>query len=173
MFCEENSLGEHYYPRGTPRRFADEEDVALSSFDSFCRGVEQGPFPWLKDRDGLWALRVLITVRKAADLVHYNGRERRGGGQVRGDSAWAGRDGDAAADGLADIEAGDPTPDVAAQLAEEFQLLLDRLGSDELRRIAVWKLEGYTNAEIAGRLRCAQVSVERRLRLIRKILSDE
>ena len=176
-------LWERYYPRlmglarerlrGTTRRVADEEDVALSAFDSFCRGVEQGRFPQLKDRDGLWALLVLITVRKAADLVQYNRRERRGGGQVRGDSAWAGRNGDVGADGLADIAAGDSTPDVAAQLAEEFQCLLDRLGSDELRRIAVWKLEGYTNAEIAGRLGCAQVSVERRLRLIRKILSGD
>jgi DNA-directed RNA polymerase specialized sigma24 family protein len=176
-------LWERYYPRlvglarerlrGTQRRVADEEDVALSAFDSLCRGVEQGRFPQLKDRDGLWALLVLITVRKAADLVQYNRRERRGGGQVRGDSAWAGRNGDAGADGLADIAAGDPTPDVAVQLAEEFQLLLDRLDSDELRRIAVWKLEGYTNAEIADRIGCAQVSVQRRLRLIRKILSGE
>jgi DNA-directed RNA polymerase specialized sigma24 family protein len=176
-------LWERYYPRlvglarerlrGTPRRVADEEDVALSAFDSFCRGVEQGRFPQLKDRDGLWALLVLITVRKAADLVQYNRRERRGGGQVRGDSAWAGKDGDMGADGLDGLEARDPTPDVAAQLAEEFQRLLDRLDNDELRRIAVWKLEGYTNAEIASRLGCAEVSIERRLRLIRKILSGD
>jgi RNA polymerase sigma factor (sigma-70 family) len=168
-------LWERYYPRlvglarerlrGTPRRVADEQDVALSAFDSFCRAVEQGRFPQLNDRDGLWALLVLITIRKAADLVKYNRRERRGGGRVRGDSAWAGPDGEA--------EAGDPTPDVAAQLAEEFQRLLDRLGSDELRCIAAWKLEGYTNAEIAERLGCAAVSVERRLRLIRKILSGD
>jgi DNA-directed RNA polymerase specialized sigma24 family protein len=176
-------LWERYYPRlvglarerlrGTPRRAADEEDVALSAFDSFCRGVEQGRFPDLKDRDGLWALLVLITVRKAAELVHYNRRDRRGGGRVRGDSALAGREGDAGADGLAQVEAGDPTPEVAAQLAEELQGLLDRLGSDELRAIAVGKLEGYTNAEIAGRLGCATVSVERRLRLIRKIFSGD
>jgi DNA-directed RNA polymerase specialized sigma24 family protein len=176
-------LWELYYPRlvglarerlrGTSRRVADEEDVALSAFDSFCRGVEQGRFPQLKDRDGLWALLVLITVRKAADLIQYNRRERRGGGQVRGDSALAERDGDTGTGGLDGIAARDPTPDMAAQLAEEFQLLLDRLGSDELRRIAVWKLEGYTNAEIASRLDCAEVSVERRLRLIRKILSDD
>ena len=159
--------------RGTPRRAADEEDVALSAFDSFCRGVEQGRFPDLKDRDGLWALLVLITVRKAAELVHYNRRDRRGGGRVRGDSALAGPDGDTGADGLAQIEAGDPTPEVAAQLAEELQRLLDRLGSDELRAIAVWKLEGYSNAEVAGRLGCAAVSVERRLRLIRQILSGD
>jgi DNA-directed RNA polymerase specialized sigma24 family protein len=142
-------LWERYYPRlvglarerlrGTSRRAADEADVALSAFDSFCRGVEQGRFPQLKDRDGLWALLVLITVRKAADLVPYNRRERRGGGQVRGDSAWAGRDGEAGADGLAQIEASDPTPDLAAQLAEEVQGLLDRLGSDQLRSIAVWR----------------------------------
>jgi DNA-directed RNA polymerase specialized sigma24 family protein len=174
-------LWERYYPRlvglarerlrCTSRRFADEEDVALSAFDSFCRGVEQGRFPQLRDHDGLWALLVLITVRKAADLVQYNRRARRGGGQVRGDSAWVGRDGDTGAGCLDGIETSDPTPDVAAQLAEEFQRLLDRLDSDELRRIAVWKLEGYTNSEIASRLGCAEVSIERRLRLIRKILS--
>jgi len=174
-------LWERYYPRlvelarkhlrGTSRRAADEEDVALSAFDSFCRGVEGGRFPQLKDRDGLWALLVLITVRKAADLAKYNQRERRGSGQVRRDSAPHPLDSEHGAGGFAQVEAGDPTPDVAAQLAEEFQGLLDRLGSDELRSIAVWKLEGYTNAEIAGRLGCAEVSVRRRLRLIRKILA--
>jgi hypothetical protein len=30
-----------------PRRAADEEDVALSAFHSFCRGAEQGRFPLL------------------------------------------------------------------------------------------------------------------------------
>jgi hypothetical protein len=110
LFAEEGFLWGHYYPRGTPRRFADEEDVALRAFDSFCRGVDLGRFPWLKDRDGLWALLVLITVRKAADLVQYNRRERRGGGLVHGDSAWARQDGDTGMGGFADIEAGDPTP---------------------------------------------------------------
>jgi DNA-directed RNA polymerase specialized sigma24 family protein len=39
------------------------------------------------------------------------------------------------------------------------------------QRIAVCQLEGYSSAAIAQRLGCAAVSVERRLRLIRKILS--
>jgi DNA-directed RNA polymerase specialized sigma24 family protein len=174
-------LWERYYPRlvelarkhlrGTSRRAADEEDVALSAFDSFCRGVEAGRFPLLKDRDGLWALLVLITVRKAADLANYNRRERRGGGLVRGDSALQPPAGEPGADPFAQLEDLDPTPDLAAQLAEEFQGLLNRLGNDELRSIAVWRLEGYTNAEIGGRLGCAEISVRRRLRLIRKILA--
>jgi hypothetical protein len=31
--------------QGTPRRAADEEDVALSAFDSFCRGLSRAAFP--------------------------------------------------------------------------------------------------------------------------------
>jgi hypothetical protein len=49
--------------RATPRRVADEEDVALSVFDSFCRGAERGRFPQLSDRDDLWRLLVVITGR--------------------------------------------------------------------------------------------------------------
>jgi hypothetical protein len=37
-----------------PRQAADEEDVALSAFDSFCRAAEAGRFPRLLDRDDLW-----------------------------------------------------------------------------------------------------------------------
>src|SRR6266403_2686702 len=36
--------------RAAPRRAADEEDVALSAFDSFCRGAGQDRFPQLHDR---------------------------------------------------------------------------------------------------------------------------
>ena len=58
-----------------PRRAADEEDVALSAFDSFCRGVEQDRFPHLEDRDNLWQLLVTITARKALDLRRHPGRQ--------------------------------------------------------------------------------------------------
>jgi hypothetical protein len=44
--------------QGLPRRAADEEDVALSAFDSFCRAAEARRFPALADRDGLWRLLV-------------------------------------------------------------------------------------------------------------------
>src|SRR2546423_1031621 len=55
--------------RGTARRAADEEDVALSAFDSFYRRAELKKFPRLDDRDDLWQLLVVITLRKAIDLV--------------------------------------------------------------------------------------------------------
>src|SRR5436309_4711052 len=68
--------------QGTPRRAADEEDVALSAFDSFCRGAEQGRFPRLTDRDDLWRLLVTITARKAYQLALHEGRRKRGGNAV-------------------------------------------------------------------------------------------
>jgi DNA-directed RNA polymerase specialized sigma24 family protein len=158
--------------RGVQRRVADEEDAALSAFDSFCRGAELGRFPQLNNRDDLWRLLVMIAARKAADLAQTEARLKRGGGQVRGDSAFAAPTG-SREEGWAAIAGTEPTPEFAAQTAEEYRRLLALLGDDELRSIAVWKMEGLTNVEIAGKLGCAVPTVERRLRLIRKAWSAE
>src|SRR5439155_2313361 len=69
--------------QGVPRGAADEEDVALNAFDSFCRGAQQGRFPKLEDRDDLWQLLILITARKALDLRRHEFRQKRGGGRVQ------------------------------------------------------------------------------------------
>jgi hypothetical protein len=69
--------------RGSSRRVADAEDVALSTFDSFCRAAEQGRFLDLADRDSLWRLLVVMTARKAANLRRHEGRLKRGGGMPR------------------------------------------------------------------------------------------
>src|SRR5262245_52875278 len=153
--------------QGARRCAADEEDVALSAFDSLCRGAVAGRFPQLADRDNLWRLLVVITARKAIDLVNWERRLKRGGGKVEGESAFPGA-GDSSPPGLDQVVGDEPTPEFAAQVAEQCQQLLDQLGDDELRSIAVWKMEGYTNEEIAPKLCCAPVSVERPLRRIRK-----
>src|SRR5262249_47766942 len=70
--------------QGGPRRAADEEDVALSAFASFCRAAEAGRFPQLEDRHDLWRLLVTLTERKACNLVRDQRRQKRGGGAVLG-----------------------------------------------------------------------------------------
>src|SRR5215467_12351216 len=60
--------------QGIRRSTADEEDVALSAFDSFWRRAESGQFPQLADRDDLWQLLFVMTVRKAISLVRHEGR---------------------------------------------------------------------------------------------------
>jgi DNA-directed RNA polymerase specialized sigma24 family protein len=175
-------LWDRYFPRlvglarkrlqdlGVSRRAAGEEDVALSAFDSFYRAAEQGRFPQLGNRDELWAVLVCITARKALDLRDHERRQKRGGGRVEGESVLDGLLGsDEGAAGIAQVVGNEPTPELAAQVAEEFRRLLERLPTEELRSVAVWKLEGYTNAEIAGRLDCAEVTVERRLQVIRAV----
>jgi DNA-directed RNA polymerase specialized sigma24 family protein len=160
--------------RHRPRRMADEEDVALSAFDSFCRGAAEGRYPQLSDRDDLWRLLVVITARKAANLVRHECCQKRGGGRVRGDSALtASVDCEDSEEGLEQILGSEPTPEFAAQVAEECQRLLSLLHDAELRSIAVWKMEGYTNAEIAEKLGYVTVTIERRLRLIRSLWEKE
>jgi DNA-directed RNA polymerase specialized sigma24 family protein len=173
-------LWERYFPRlvglarrklqGLPRRAADEEDVALSALASFCRGAEQGRFPRLEDRDDLWALLVVITARKAIDLRQRETREKRGGGRVGGESVLDELLGDEdGAGGIGRVVGAEPTPEFAAQVAEGFRRLLALLPGDELRTVALRKMESYTNADIAVELGCADATVERRLKLIRSV----
>ena len=71
------------------------------------------------------------------------------------------------------IVAREPSPEFAAMVADETARLLDRLGDDALRQIALWRMEGYTSDEIADRLGCARRTVARRLDLIRQIWGAE
>jgi DNA-directed RNA polymerase specialized sigma24 family protein len=157
--------------QAAPRRIADEEDVALSVIDSLCRAAEQGKFPHLSDRDDLWHLLVTLTQRKATDLKRREGAEKRGGGRVRPASGLAGDD-TTDDSPLAGVAGREPDPEFAVQVAEECERLLDQLGDQELRQIALAKLAGDTNEEIAARLDYALATVERRLRLIRTIWEE-
>lgn len=144
---------------GQPRQAADEEDVALAAFDSFCRGAQRGGFARLEDRDDLWQVLAMITLRKAVDHVEAASRKKRGGGRphLSQPPQWT------------EIVSREPTPELAAEFSDELQRQMTLLGADDLRAIAAWKLEGFTNLEIAQRLDCAPRTVERKLRLIRKL----
>jgi DNA-directed RNA polymerase specialized sigma24 family protein len=133
---------------------ADEEDVALSAFKSFCLGVEGGRFPELLDRDHLWRLLVLLTVRKAIGLLRRNrvGREELDPEQ---------------------LFSAEPPPELVLEMTEQYQLLFASLENAELQSIAHWKLESFTNEEIASRLGCVERTVERKLQRIRLLWAKE
>lgn len=136
---------------------ADEEDVALSAFYSFCRNAQDGRFPELADRDNLWQLLVTITARKACHLLRNARRHKRGGDREREETD------------LELVVGREPSPEFTAQVVEEFHQLLDHLGDDLLRAIAMGKMEGCTNAEVAVRLGVAPRTIERKLQIIRGI----
>jgi RNA polymerase sigma factor (sigma-70 family) len=176
-------LWERYYRRlvglarqklqGARRREADEEDVVQNAFHSFFQGLARGCFPRLQDRDNLWRLLVVITAHKALDQIAHERSKRQGGGTVPAESPMysEGAEWDDAA--LAEVVGEEPTPEFAAQVAEQYQRLLDLLGEESLRRVAVWKMEGLTNDEIAERLDCSRRTVARKLDTIRIIWSKE
>jgi DNA-directed RNA polymerase specialized sigma24 family protein len=152
--------------RGDMRRVADEEDVALSAFDSFFRRAARGQFPRLNDRNDLWQLLFVLTVRKAIDLARLQGRVSRGAGRVRTLADLDGLE-------LDEVLGDEPTPELAAQSVDELRRLLDALGDGTLQTVARWKLEGYSNAEVAARLGCIEKTVERKVRRIRQIWTGE
>src|SRR5262249_30524229 len=109
--------------------------------------------------------------RKAVDLARRESRLKRGGGLVQGEEALGATEDEDGA--LAQVVGNEPTPAFAAQVAEECTRLLDRLGDAELRKVTLWKMEGYTNDEIAERLGCVERTVERKLRVIRGLWEQE
>jgi DNA-directed RNA polymerase specialized sigma24 family protein len=146
-----------------PRAAADEEDVALSAFDSFIRRAQGGRFPQLEDRHDLWQLLIVITTRKARDLAEHEGRDKRDWRRVQAEA-----DGEEDGALIRSLIGREPDPAFAAQVAEECQRLMALLPDPDLRRVALFKLEGHTNEEIAAQVERSLATVERWLNLIRK-----
>jgi RNA polymerase sigma factor (sigma-70 family) len=145
-----------------PKRVADEEDVALNAFASLRHNAERGLFPQLLTHGSLWRLLVFITARKAAHLL-------RGWGEW----LWLG--------GYAEVVPGEcqlleqvlssTAPEFAAFAAEECERLLEQLGDEKLRQIALWRMEDCSVEEIASRLGCTDREVKRKLNQIWELWS--
>ena len=152
--------------RSISRAANDEEDVAL----------ERLPQP-LRRGDGRPIRAARRSRRPLAPARHDHRCARRmdSSGTIGARSAA----GDASApkpiwreDGRGDILAttAGPAgpPDVIALMAEEYRLLMARLGDDTLVQVALMRMEGYTGDEIAERLGCNRRTVSRKLDLIRR-----
>lgn len=150
-----------------PRRVADEEDVAVAAFANFYRGVEDEQFACLNDREDLWQVLLVLTERRALNQIRHERAEKRGGGEVMGESALG--NGQPADGGMAQFADPSPTPDFAVEASDQLRRLLEQLDDRVMRQIALRKLEGYTNREISKQLAVSLRSVERRLVLIRGI----
>lgn len=148
-----------------PRRAADEEDVAISAMHSMFRCVDSGRLPQLNDRDDLWKILVSITARKAIKQQRRHFADKRGGGRVHGESVFGDPSRSA---GLEQLLSREPTAEFASQMTETCGELISVLTNEKLRSVVLWKLEGYTNDEIAVKLDCTTRTVERKLERVRE-----
>ena len=111
---------------------------------------------------------VTITARKAYQHVLRLHRQKRGGKAVLDEAALtivAGGDDEGRA--LEQLVSREPTPEFVVLAAEQYQRLLASLPKRNLYPIVQWKMERFTNEEIATKLACSVRSVERKLHIIR------
>lgn len=140
---------------GNLRSYEDENDVALSALKSFFVRAPAGEFGHLNDRDALWSLLAAITINKAISVQRRQLAQKR---DVR------------RAESLECILQADPSAELVDSVIDEGNRLLESLPDDSLREVARLRMEGYSNQEIADRIDRSVKSVERKLRLIRKVL---
>lgn len=154
------------------RRVGDEEDIALSAFHSFIAGVRRDQFPDLSGPDNMWGLLITLTGRKVHAHLRHQTRQKRGGGSVRGESVFIDKSGDNRGGGIGGVTGDSAPPDLHAELAEACDGLLNQLADDQLRQIAVMRMDGFLVDEIAENLELSKRAVERRLQLIRKTWTE-
>jgi hypothetical protein len=153
------------------RRREDEQDVLQSMYKSFCLRQQRGQYS-IDDRNDLWNLLVTITEHKATNVAARHSRQRRDTRKEQQDSERPA--GDDRAPLTAGLAGRDPLPGEAAILNLELERRLNALPA-ELRQVVLWKLEGWTNEEIASPLRmnCAVRTVERKLAIVRGLWQQE
>ena len=163
----QEKLWNHYFDRvvrlARSRMYAiqasvyDEEDAAVSALNSLFRGIQKNRFPDLHSRDNLWRLLILITHRK---LIAQKRRQA-----ARINPAVQ----DEASERIDQLVSSEPTPEMVAEMMDETECLLNLLGDDSLRRIAVMRLDGLSTEEIAERLKLTSRTIRRKIERIRDI----
>ena len=134
-----------------------DEDLALRSFHSVYQRLRDPERPLdLAGRDDLWRLLATRTISRAIDLIRRHHPQ-----EVPGDQE------------VSDLLTREPTPLEAVEMADECRRLLEALPGPELRLIALLKVEGYTNEEIASQLDCVPRTIERKMGRIRLLWKHE
>lgn len=150
----------------SPKRTSDEEDLAIDVFQALCRGASEGRFEGLQTSVDLWPLLVAITSHKAVDQVRRQTSQKRGSGNVRGDSLFNREN--SIQSSFDDFLGNKPTPELLASMDEQCNRLVDLLEDDVQKEIVRLKLQGFINQEIADKIGVSFRSIERKLKLIRE-----
>lgn len=134
----------------------DEQDLALSAFNSLFEAARDGRYETLADRNELWLLLTRIAHNKSVSHLRRRKAQKRGAGKQVDSEESVHRAIDA-----------QPAPDLCLIMAEDCEQLLDQLDGGNLREIALLRLEGYSVNEIAEQLKLGERTIQRKLAMIR------
>lgn len=157
-FAESKIFGRH-------RRYFDGEDIAAAGLFALFDGIRNNRFERPGNRDAFWQLLVAITANKAANNRKFYDRKKRGGGKVLGGAAFESSE----VSQFANWIQRESDPAEFVELEATCQELLRRLPDDSYRKIALMRMAGHSNLEMAEEMQCTQRTVERKLAAIRKV----
>lgn len=149
--------------RMTPglKRRVGPDDILQSVCRTFVRRARAGEFT-LPDSEQLWRLLCAITLTKVRQHARFHFTPKRNLAHEEDIALVAGR---GAAAGREPVDPS-PTPEEAAEFADGLGHLVDSLGAEE-GQIVRLKLEGYSHAEIADQLGCAERTIGRLLKNVK------
>lgn len=145
-----------------PQRNADDEDIALSAINALYQGAKDGRFKKLEDRDDLWQILCMITSRKVASAWR-----KKSAVQEVGESILATPGNGEQMLGIQHIASGKPDAAYLDSLSRTSCEMLEGL-DERQQNVAMLKLQGHTNQEIADNIGRSIKSVERYLKSIRE-----
>ena len=152
---------------GLRLRAADEEDVALSAMNSFCRMAKNREEP-IVDSNELWRLLATIVKRKVNKERQRQFAEKRQEYRLVGESGISPNKDNEKKEGeggLAQFSGREPSPELALELAETWERILELPDAEKL---VLLKNDGYSNSEIAEKMGCSTRTVQREIEKIRK-----
>jgi len=164
-----NELWERYFSQlmriarsrmsALPRTTYDEEDVAISTFRVLCHKLREGRYPELSGRDELWHLMLKVLVRKVMHRAEYECAQKRRVPLSLSD--------------YPDDIFGATGESASFVVAAECEELFARLNDSNLEQVVLWKLEGFSDDEIARKINRTRRTVQRMLSLIRNVWTQE
>jgi RNA polymerase sigma factor (sigma-70 family) len=163
-FCEQygmllEQLAEKHLSAKVRRRVGP-ETVVQSACRTFLRRAQAGEFR-LADSEDLWRLLCAITLTKVREQVRFHQRQKRGLGQEVPLTSVS-PEGEARRVEPADPR---PSPDEAAEFADQFQQLMASLDEEEQQLVDL-KLQQCTNLEAAAHMGCSERTVRRILKRV-------
>jgi len=162
------------YPRHY--RLFDEHDITSEAFFALFDGVRCGRFQQIKNRDELWKLLTVIATRKIVNQANHHDRLKRGGGKFhreanKKNTAWR-ETTDFNSHQLAKSTDYHQSPSDLDAFADCCDEMLGMLPNESYRKIALLRLAGFTDAEVAEKLGCVPRTVERKLQTIRMVWDE-
>jgi RNA polymerase sigma-70 factor (ECF subfamily) len=142
----------------------DAEDIVQSVFRTFFHRAKEGQFQ-LHEPDDVCKLLARITVHKTFRQIAFHKRAKRDPGQETGHS-------DEAHEMLLKLMGGEPTPEEATAFVDQLEHFFNRLKPDE-RHILELRMDGYSNVEIAEKLKITDRTIRRIMERVRGLAERE